>query len=232
MISDAPAPDRRLAQKQRTRQQILDAAVSLVGNGRAKPFTVDELVDAADVSRRTIFNHFETLDEILIAIGIQRLDVYGEELARRFREVTQPLTAASALGIFAQVLDNEQMPDTIVYFVTALGFDPDASPKAHQIFHGAFSQLSDSLSADMLEANPASDRFDADLVLSMVVSGMEVVARHWLSGEAAIAGQDCLTSSSVNGDTITPEARRRFRAMFARLAAAWSGMAETDLHTH
>ncbi len=54
----------RPAQRRRTRKAIVDAATQLVAAGRAP--SIDEVARAADVSRRTIYLYFPTLDQLLI----------------------------------------------------------------------------------------------------------------------------------------------------------------------
>jgi len=55
---------KRPAQKRRTRQAIVDAAMALIVAGRTP--TVNEVADAAEVSRRTIFLYFPSFDQLLI----------------------------------------------------------------------------------------------------------------------------------------------------------------------
>ncbi|MEV0352396.1 TetR/AcrR family transcriptional regulator [Nonomuraea sp. NPDC050680] len=65
MTSDEPARrGGREAQRRRTRKAIVDAAARLSAVG-ATP-SIDEIAAAADVSRRTIYMHFPTLDHLLI----------------------------------------------------------------------------------------------------------------------------------------------------------------------
>ncbi|MEV6148771.1 TetR/AcrR family transcriptional regulator [Nonomuraea sp. NPDC052129] len=65
MTSDEPVRrGGREAQRRRTRKAIVDAAVRLSAIG-ATP-SIDEIAAAADVSRRTIYMHFPTLDHLLI----------------------------------------------------------------------------------------------------------------------------------------------------------------------
>ncbi|WP_433444960.1 TetR/AcrR family transcriptional regulator [Nonomuraea sp. CA-141351] len=54
----------REAQRRRTRKAIVEAAVRLSANGTAP--SIDEIAAAADVSRRTIYMHFPTLDHLLV----------------------------------------------------------------------------------------------------------------------------------------------------------------------
>ncbi|MFI0444071.1 TetR/AcrR family transcriptional regulator [Actinomadura sp. 6N118] len=63
-IDDPVRRGGRQAQRRRTRKAIVDAAVRLSAGG-ATP-SIDEIAAAADVSRRTIYMYFPTLDHLLI----------------------------------------------------------------------------------------------------------------------------------------------------------------------
>lgn len=54
----------RVAQRRRTRQAILAAAQRRIADGHSP--SIDEIAADADVSRRTIYMHFPTLDQLLI----------------------------------------------------------------------------------------------------------------------------------------------------------------------
>jgi AcrR family transcriptional regulator len=54
----------RVAQRRRTRRAILDAAIELLRSG-AEP-SVDEIAAAADVSRRTVYLYYPTLDQLVL----------------------------------------------------------------------------------------------------------------------------------------------------------------------
>jgi AcrR family transcriptional regulator len=65
MTSDEPVRrGGRQAQRRRTRKAIVDAAVQLSAGGTTP--SIDEIAATADVSRRTIYMHFPTLDHLLI----------------------------------------------------------------------------------------------------------------------------------------------------------------------
>ncbi|MEK8226313.1 TetR/AcrR family transcriptional regulator [Oerskovia sp. M15] len=73
--------DRRAALKARHRRAIVDAAAALIGESGGTDFSVDELAGRADVSRRTVFNHFGSLDEVVtevcsevVGAALDRLD--------------------------------------------------------------------------------------------------------------------------------------------------------------
>jgi len=63
-VPAAAASAGRVAQRRRTREAILAAAKRLLAEGRAP--SIDEIATDADVSRRTIYMYFPTLDQLLV----------------------------------------------------------------------------------------------------------------------------------------------------------------------
>src|SRR4051812_34481913 len=59
-----PASSGRVAQRRRTRAAIVAAARQLVADGKTP--SIDEIAAAADVSRRTIYMYFPTVDQLLL----------------------------------------------------------------------------------------------------------------------------------------------------------------------
>ena len=55
--------DGRRARSERSRQQIIDALFSLVQSGEMKP-SAARVAEMADVSLRTVFRHFEEIDDL------------------------------------------------------------------------------------------------------------------------------------------------------------------------
>ncbi|MEC3916377.1 TetR/AcrR family transcriptional regulator [Nocardia sp. CDC160] len=64
----------RVAQRRRTRKAIVDAAMGLIAQG-VNP-SINEIAEAADVARRTVYLHFPTLDQLLLdaTVGLVSAD--------------------------------------------------------------------------------------------------------------------------------------------------------------
>jgi AcrR family transcriptional regulator len=67
----------RDAQRRRTRRAILDTTARLLAEG-ASP-SVGEIADAAEVSRRTVYLHFPTLDQLLLDAIVGTISVPVDE---------------------------------------------------------------------------------------------------------------------------------------------------------
>jgi AcrR family transcriptional regulator len=64
MSNTATEPQGRVNQRNRTRKAIVDAAMMLLTGGETP--SVDAVAKAAEVSRRTVYMYFPTLDQLLI----------------------------------------------------------------------------------------------------------------------------------------------------------------------
>lgn len=79
-----PARDRRV---RRTRAAVLRAAFELVTARGTTAVTLSEIAEAADVSRRVVYQHFGDLDTVLLESG---LDLARRELLPRLQELLAP----------------------------------------------------------------------------------------------------------------------------------------------
>lgn len=103
-MSDPVPPTReRIAQRRRTRRAIVDAATALLGRGGTP--SINEIAEAAEVSRRTVYLHFPTLDQLLIdaIAGSMSTDVDDalaasrcDDPRARLRTLVEALTATTA----------------------------------------------------------------------------------------------------------------------------------------
>jgi AcrR family transcriptional regulator len=78
-----PAHDRRV---RRTRAAVLRAAVDLVTERGTTAVALSEIAEAADVSRRVIYQHFGDLDTVLLEAG---LDLARRELLPRLANLRE-----------------------------------------------------------------------------------------------------------------------------------------------
>jgi AcrR family transcriptional regulator len=92
-LPEQRAPGRRDRRKQRTRDALIAAALSLVDERGLDRVTVDEISEAAGVSARTFFNYFAGKAEALIGDPL----IGARDLRERLRAVPAELPVISAL---------------------------------------------------------------------------------------------------------------------------------------
>ena len=82
----APTPRSRglrARKKEKTRQALEPAALALFAEKGFDGTTVDEIVEACDVSQRTFFRYYSAKEDVLFADGDERLEALLAELAQR-----------------------------------------------------------------------------------------------------------------------------------------------------
>ena len=95
-----PASSGREAQRRRTRNAIVAATRELVAEGKTP--SIDEIAAAADVSRRTIYMYFPTVDQLLLDATVSLLteatvdasldpERYGDDVIARTDALAQTL---------------------------------------------------------------------------------------------------------------------------------------------
>ncbi|WP_206074643.1 TetR/AcrR family transcriptional regulator [Antribacter gilvus] len=174
------ATDRRTALKAANRHAIIRAAALIVGERGVTGLTVDELAARADVSRRTIFNHFASLDEIVPAGFTEALGIVVDEFMA-IAEAT-PVgegTSASMFDEIATVLRSSDLVTPVSRLLRMLGTTCDVDPRQDAWVKEALNVTSARLAAEVRRRHPGADALDVDLLVGSLVGGLGAVAHHW-----------------------------------------------------
>jgi AcrR family transcriptional regulator len=99
-------PDRRTRKRLATRQRISDTASRLFVERGFDQVTVDEIAEAADVARMTVFNHFARKEDMFFDLDEEGREDLLAALEKRDAE-TSPI---EALRLFAHWAVAEQRP--------------------------------------------------------------------------------------------------------------------------
>ena len=117
---------RRTAAGEKTRKEILEAALSLLGRGGLDAFSAGALAREASVSKATIFHHFSSVDDILLAACDWRRSLEFEG--------RQPTSARAYLDSLGQQLVRAAQDDPILLkaqavFVSRAIFDREMNAR-------------------------------------------------------------------------------------------------------
>lgn len=208
MTTDQPA-DGRSALRAERRLAILDAARALATEHGSAGFTVDQVAARAGVSRRTVFNHFAGLDQLLVAVCEQRLAETTTELLdevdRRIAALhrtgpgagpgtgpgtgpetgpgTDPGTDLDGRTVLAAVAGSARgvdLPTAIASIHLVLGAPAPADERAQHISRTAFEHVGGRLREHLQLRAPDLDALDLELTLALMFSGITTIADIWL----------------------------------------------------
>ncbi len=200
-MTEAP-PDRRAALKDRHRRAILAAAADLMAERGGVSFTVDELAERADVSRRTVFNHFATVDDVVTTVCSDVLGGVVETFLAT--AAAAPAGDDTPAAMFAEITEALRASDLVAPMASltrSLG-GTDDSPLAARLLHRAFTQVSGRFSQAMAARHPHADPLDVDLLVNALLGGLIVLHRHWFE---------------VTGGADTAASRQTWAALVDRL---------------
>jgi AcrR family transcriptional regulator len=172
-----PAPDRRRQKRLATRQKISDVATRLFIERGFDKVTVDEIAQAADVSRMTVFNHFSRKEDMFFDLD----DEAREDLIDALQKRDSGTSPIEATRLFAHWVVAEQRP--YVRF-SAAGTEKflqtvQASEALKARARAIRDELTDLLAASMAKAvkrhlpDPAASLAASLLVATWVVASLE-----------------------------------------------------------
>lgn len=165
---------------QRRRQRIIDAATQLfVSHGT--PPSVDDVADLAGVSRRTVFNYFPSVDDLIIAVGTDALSGLTEGL--HFTSTHSAAGGDDPEVVFAEVataLRSIDLVDTVVRLTRILGDTGYENPRIAALVRNAFIAIADRMVSALTTHHPTADPFLIELMVSSLIGGVMVVYKNWV----------------------------------------------------
>jgi TetR/AcrR family transcriptional regulator, regulator of autoinduction and epiphytic fitness len=194
-----PAPiDRRAALKAKSRKAILDAAAALMRERRSTDFSVDELAAAADVSRRTVFNHFDSLEAaVTAAAGGLLVDIVD---AMEAEAASASGDDATVLGDLAAASSAEHLVPTVAYLIEVLGGTVEQpSERGAVLMQRAVALFTERMSAAIARRHTGADALQVALLVSAFCGGLLGLVEHWT---AATGGTDTAASRRIWNDLL------------------------------
>lgn len=181
----ATAPtDRREALKLGNRRAIVSAAAELADARGLDGFTVNDLAERAGLSRRTIFNHFATVDDAVYASFADRISGLYEDVERDLGQ-RRFATLAEAFEAFAEAVRRVDVIATVRSGLAPLGltvFEPTTPASAvpdrsevwaMRITDGVVRECATSLQDRLDDADPLQVRLLVDLLVATVKACVE-----------------------------------------------------------
>lgn len=182
-----PSDDRRRQLKAANRRAIIDAAAALAEEQGLGSFTVSDLARRADVSRRTIFNHFTSVDEAVYVRFSELLGVIVDDFVE-IADATPPPAAPTTGAVFEQladVIERTELVRPLSHIARLVGTSEDHPATvlwSHEVLQSVTVRLTD----EVTRRNPQADPFTVALLAGSLINAVVVVLEQWTAETSAV----------------------------------------------
>lgn len=202
------AREGRAAVKARHREAIVAAARALLDERGAAGFTTDDLAARAHVSRRTVFNHFSHLEDVVVACA-------EAELETAISAVEADLAASAARTGPLDDLEATLTAPAVAPALSWLGRTlsaPGREAAAERVRQQAMHRFGAGAALRLRERYPETTPLELELLTSTIMNGTAVVTTAWLEETSG-----CLDEAGVRRlaellDVLFTTARHGFAA--------------------
>ena len=177
--------DGRGVLREQRRAAIVEAARTLATDHGADGFTVEGVATAAGVSRRTVFNHFAGVDQLLVAVCELIFTEVTVDLLDGLERGTATLPegedgSRAALDALCECTRAVDLPSAIATIHRVLGRPDPADERADTIARTALEHVVGRLRERLLDRAPGVDPLDLELTLTLLTSGLAAIGRRWV----------------------------------------------------
>lgn len=182
--------DRRAALKASNRQAIIDAARELVEEHGGPDFGVDEIAARADVARRTVFNHFPTLDDVFIAVCQEVMLSVSESFISDI--AAAPVGAGGRDAMFDEVAAAARkvdIPSVVTAVTQVLGPPGTARSRSAMLPRVAVARINADIVDYLRRRFPDVDDLELELIIEFLTGGLLLIGRRWNEATGGRAGE-------------------------------------------
>jgi AcrR family transcriptional regulator len=199
-----------------TKQKLIETAFELFARGGFHGVGLDQIIDTAGVSKQTFYNHFESKDDLVIAVLEFRHAVEHAMFAKLMLEHGGESPREKLYGLFDAIASWYSQPDwKSCIFVTAAAEFPNEHDPAHQLAKKHMVTMQESLQYLATLAG-AKDPEGLARKLTVLVEG-SVSYRHVLNDPSTIEVAKSIAIPLLDAE-LPPEPKKEkpFRAMRAK----------------
>lgn len=184
VIGSVGSLDRHQALKATNRRAIMDAALGLAQEFGPAGFSADQLAARADVSKRTIFNHFGSIedavyaalshimasavDDLIEALRVPDGETFGDgaDVARAFEDCAAALTTID-------------MPGVLAHLTAIIGTHDQVNPGAALWIDGVLRTVTPQLTQAVERRIPKSSPVIRAMLVQSVIAAVGVAYVQW-----------------------------------------------------
>ena len=175
-MENKPKPvDRRVL---KTKRAIRNAFAKLMAEKDINDITIMELAETADINRKTFYNYYSGVYQVVEDIEHDILSSYAELLGGvEFREYMD--APVSLFNRFSQLINMD--PEFFGYLLTMNG---------NISLITRIMRLLKEKTCEVMVAQLEVEAYKADIVIDFVLSGMLSVYQHWFSSDRSVPAEE------------------------------------------
>lgn len=208
ILNDRNAPSFK-SKRERTRQNLIDAAFELFRQRGFDEVTIEEIAAAAGVSRRTFFRYFPSKEKVVFPFNESRIAAWREVI--RGRTGGQPATFDDLKAVFSDIaqswIDNKEIMIDSRRIVTGssvlLGYDHAVNQKWERAI--ALELDGAALTADGEDAVPS---LRSRMIAAMLIGAVRPAFDEWYATD----GESDLVAMGEEGLKLVEEGLRDYLA--------------------
>lgn len=176
MKTTLPEPARRHRKKQRTRDELVEAAAHLFASTGFDQTTTNDIAEAADVSQRTLFRHFPTKEALLYG----DMDDLQLRLREAFRDqpAEEPVIDVVRHAMVQIAADFDANRDRRLLQVRLAAATPSVSAHSRAVVQYQWEREIIAAVAERLGADPIEDP-RPEILAGAAMSAIRVATRQW-----------------------------------------------------
>ncbi len=175
-LSDSAAEGRRERKRRETRARIADTAMALFQDRGFAAVTVDEIAEAADISKPTFFNYFPAKEDVVLAWQDTFAVALGE--AVRSRPATETMIQAIEAAMIGTLVSSAT-PES--FALTALIRETPALAARNQ---AKYVLLEQTLVEALLSREPDADPLEVALLAMLTIGALRIGTEAWHASNA------------------------------------------------
>ncbi len=215
----SPASDRRTHLRGERHAAIVEAARTLATEHGADGFTVEGVAGVAGVSRRTVFNHFAGIDQLLVAVCERIFTEVTIDLLAGLERATAALPegqagSRAALEALCESTRSVDLPAAIATIHRVLGGPGPADERADAIVRTALEHVVGRLRERLVARAPEVDPLDLELTLTLLTGGLAAIGRRWVEEHPDLI-TDVSPTARTDWDRLLDRLLHRLRSGYA-----------------
>ncbi|WP_169795361.1 TetR/AcrR family transcriptional regulator [Kribbia dieselivorans] len=210
-------PGRRVANKERTRLAIIDSTIALVAARGLSAVTAQDVADAADISRRTFFNYYSSIEAVMADKATRLLGTMSDALEAR--PAGEPLFE-SIDHVIAGAFDRDLVEHSSVVWNAARHDVPTARHIAYQL-QCVSQQLTDVLQQRITRTGATPDAISVATLAGALTAAFTATQQAWFERTGGDLDDESLTTFTA-----------LFRGAVARLGTGFADLEAPSASTH